>query len=197
MTSERTDGGPAFPQHVAPAYRQEPEIWGMSLLDWHAGQALPAVIIATSAGQHMPTMRAGDDHIRDAIARDAYAMGRAMLAARKGFVFTDAELFNCWSGGKGPTREEVARFDWLEVGGCRDVHSEEGWTEEERARFGTCVEGCDDADAQFWSVYGHYRPTDTHAGCECITDGPAGDKARAWAIAEHLGQLWGLPVKAR
>lgn len=147
MTSERTDGGPAFPQHVAPAYRQEPEIWGMSLLDWHAGKALPAIIIATSAGQHTPARRPGDVHIRDAIARDASA--------------------------------------------------DEDWSAADREAFGTSMEACDDADAQFWSVYGHYRPTDTHVGCECITDGPPGDKERAWAIAEHLGRLWGLPVKER
>jgi hypothetical protein len=36
--SKIDDGGPAFPQHVAPAYQQEPAIWGMSFRDWIAGQ---------------------------------------------------------------------------------------------------------------------------------------------------------------
>lgn len=56
--------------------------FGLTLLDYFAGQALPAVIAATCAGQHMPQMLPGDQHIRMAIARDAYAMGEAMLAAR-------------------------------------------------------------------------------------------------------------------
>ena len=104
-------------------------------------------------------------------------------------VFTDSELFNCWTGGKPPTAEEVARFDWLEVGGVRDVSLP--------FDDGTIFEACDDADAEMWSVYGRYRPTETHAGCECITDGPPGNMARAMAIAEYLGELWGLPVKRR
>lgn len=55
---------------------------GMTLRDWFAGQALPAVIAATSAGQHQPRMEEGDEHIRFAIVRDAYDMADAMLAER-------------------------------------------------------------------------------------------------------------------
>jgi len=110
-------------------------------------------------------------------------------------AFTDADLFNCWVGGASPTPEEIARFDWIEVGGCRDEHGQEDWTPEERERFGTCVEACADEDAEFWSVYAHYRPTDTHAGVECITD--AATRPIAWAIATYLGARWGLPVKER
>lgn len=55
---------------------------GMTLLDYFAGQALPAVIAATSARQHNPTVLPGDKHLREAIARDAYDMGKAMVAAR-------------------------------------------------------------------------------------------------------------------
>lgn len=61
----------------------------MSLRDWLAGQALPSVIAATSAGQHQPVMLAGEEHIRHAIARDAYEMAEAMLAAREVFEARD------------------------------------------------------------------------------------------------------------
>ena len=61
------------------AFEPEP---GMSLRDWFAGQALASVIIVTSAGQHRPEMREGETHIRLAMARDAYDMADAMLAAR-------------------------------------------------------------------------------------------------------------------
>ena len=55
---------------------------GMTLRDYFAGQALPAIIVATSTGQHMPAMREGEE-MRHAIARDAYSMADAMLAARQ------------------------------------------------------------------------------------------------------------------
>lgn len=86
------DGGAAFPQlEVVSEERDghgdliEPftrSSGGMSLRDWFAGQALIAVIAATSAGQHQPNTRKGDSHIRFAIARDAFDMADAMLAAR-------------------------------------------------------------------------------------------------------------------
>lgn len=77
------DGGPAFPMTV--------QRWndsldgsraGMSLRDAAALAALPAVIAATSAGQHTPTKRSSDEPIRHAIARDAFAMADAFIAAR-------------------------------------------------------------------------------------------------------------------
>ena len=74
MSEKVNDGGPAFP-------------WGgdvrggMSLRDWFAGQAIDGIIHATSAGQHMPLVKDGE-HIRYAMARDAYDMADAMLAAR-------------------------------------------------------------------------------------------------------------------
>lgn len=73
------DGDTAFPAGDMRGY--EPS-FGMTLRDYFAGQALPAVIIATSAGQHQPVRMNGDTHIRDAIARDAYAMADAMFSAR-------------------------------------------------------------------------------------------------------------------
>ena len=77
MTDNIDDGGPAFPR---PGFYLH---HGMSLRDWFAGQALPAVIAATSAGQHMPATRDSDTHIAFAITRGAYFIADAMLAARK------------------------------------------------------------------------------------------------------------------
>lgn len=58
---------------------------------------------------------------------------------------------------------------------------------------GTIFEACDDADTEMWSVYDRSRVTETRAGCECITDGPPANMARAKAIPGHLGQRLGLP----
>lgn len=82
MTEKIDDGGPAFPTEP----NTQPGFYlhhGMSLRDYFAGQALPAVISATSAGQHRPTARDSDTSISFAIARDAYLVADAMLAARK------------------------------------------------------------------------------------------------------------------
>lgn len=57
----------------------------LDLRDWFAGQALTATISATSAGQHRPSMREGEQNIMKAIARDSYEMADAMIAARKGY----------------------------------------------------------------------------------------------------------------
>jgi hypothetical protein len=54
---------------------------GMTLRDYFAGQALGAIIVATSAGQHQPD-RDGRD-IVDGIAFDAYELADAMLTARQ------------------------------------------------------------------------------------------------------------------
>lgn len=71
-------GGTAFPAQASVGATTE-KWMGMSMRDYFAGQALPAVIAATSAGQHSPKMRDSETHIRDAISRDAYAMADAML----------------------------------------------------------------------------------------------------------------------
>lgn len=75
--SARENGGPAFPQHVAPAYRQEPEIWGMTLRDYFAAQAMASVI--PSSGTFLGETRADFAEI---IAADAYRIADAMLAER-------------------------------------------------------------------------------------------------------------------
>ncbi len=110
-------------------------------------------------------------------------------------TFTHADLFNCWYGSEpgGPPAATVALWNFLEVGGVRDCNKV--GDPDHVPRFGTMMEACDDADAEIWSVYGHYAPTDENVGVECITDAPS--KARAMEIAEHLGTLWGLPVKDR
>lgn len=53
---------------------------GMTLRDWFASQALPAIIGATSSGTHQP-LRAGESVI-EAMARDAYEFADAMLSER-------------------------------------------------------------------------------------------------------------------
>lgn len=76
------DGGPAFPTEP----NTQPGFYvhhGMSLRDYFAAQALPAVIAVTSAGQHQPSVRDSDTHIIFAIARDAYLAADAMLKARE------------------------------------------------------------------------------------------------------------------
>lgn len=78
--SKINDGGPAYPLH--------PEVFdwqgqaGMTLRDYFAAQALPAILAATSAQQHMPIMQPGERELIPAMVRDAYAVADAMLAAR-------------------------------------------------------------------------------------------------------------------
>jgi hypothetical protein len=81
--SDKT-GGPAFPEPVAvgPAGDVYRGMSGMSLRDYFAAAALPAVIAATSAGQHVPKMRDGENTIHQAIARDVFEVADAMIAAR-------------------------------------------------------------------------------------------------------------------
>lgn len=70
---ERQDGGPAFP-HVNPNYdgnwNKEPQRGGMTLRDWFAGQAISAIIRENPYAE------------TKALARDAYRVADAMLAAR-------------------------------------------------------------------------------------------------------------------
>ena len=58
--------------------------YGMTLRDWFAGQVLPAIVAATSAGQHQPGDGFDDERtIQDRMASDAYKLADAMLAHRK------------------------------------------------------------------------------------------------------------------
>lgn len=56
---------------------------GETLRDKFAMAALPAVITATSAGQHLRILPDGKG-IRQAMAEDAYYLADAMMEARKG-----------------------------------------------------------------------------------------------------------------
>lgn len=71
------NGGPAFPNTDDAQYYGT----GMTLRDWFAGQALPAIISATSAGQHDPSQKHGKG-VELSIAMDAYLLADAMIAAR-------------------------------------------------------------------------------------------------------------------
>jgi hypothetical protein len=77
------DGGPAFAAlGVGPSgdvYHER----GMSLRDWFAGQVLPAIVAATSAGSHHPMAhQRGVKTLVQAMAVDAYDLADAMLAER-------------------------------------------------------------------------------------------------------------------
>lgn len=53
------------------------------LRDHFAAMALQSVITVTSAGQHHPVKPGDELNLRQAMARDAYELADAMLAARK------------------------------------------------------------------------------------------------------------------
>lgn len=67
----RNDGGAAFP-------RNNTQSEGMSLRDWFAGHAMSAVVIGVLTNGEVP--KRSDD---DRIARTAYQLADAMLAARE------------------------------------------------------------------------------------------------------------------
>jgi hypothetical protein len=85
--SKIEDGGPAFPHDK---YKKDgSEGWGtyahggMSLRDHFAGEALPAIVAATSAGYHQPPGVTQGVPIETAIARDSYRLADAMLTVRQ------------------------------------------------------------------------------------------------------------------
>lgn len=82
----RPNGGSAFPTDgFKYSLEHGDHQTGMSLRDYFAAKALPAIISASSAGQHSAGVARGmppDATIEDAIAADAYAIADAMLLAR-------------------------------------------------------------------------------------------------------------------
>ena len=74
-------------------------------------------------------------------------------------------------------RTRVHLFDGLEISPCMTVRGE-SW--------GPCIEVCDPADAEFWSVYGHYNPElcDGFGGVDCLED--FATQAEALAFGEEL-----------
>jgi hypothetical protein len=72
-------------------------------------------------------------------------------------------------------RDRIHLFDGLEISPCTTV-ADGNW--------GPYIEVCDDpADAEFWSVYGHYNPglCDGFGGVDCLEDFPTECEARAFA----------------
>lgn len=79
---EAKDGGPAFPLSVPLAVEggeAHAVSRGMSLRDWFAGQSVAA--ITESAQRHARSFDSGDE-MASSIARTAYGVADAMLAAR-------------------------------------------------------------------------------------------------------------------
>jgi hypothetical protein len=76
MTTERKDGGPAFPSegegHGDPKYHSP----GMSLRDWFAGQAIGSALACMNPITIEPDANAK-------LARMAYALADAMLSERQ------------------------------------------------------------------------------------------------------------------
>ena len=80
MTEIRKGDEPAFPGAVNTSAPQ-----GMTLRDWFAGQALAAIITATSEGRHDPGLDKPEKlhvPIGNLMASDAYEMADAMLKER-------------------------------------------------------------------------------------------------------------------
>lgn len=85
--SKIEDGGPVYPfihTGMKGDGMHTEQRSGMSLRDHFASQALPAIIAATSANQHMPAKKDGEHSVVPAMCRDAYEIADAMIAARKG-----------------------------------------------------------------------------------------------------------------
>ncbi len=84
--SERDDGGPAFPSSEklvgvdSQGYKTEglAVSHGMSLRDWFAGEALPAVLQMATENAKL-----GNTQSYKALALEAYMWAEAMLYARK------------------------------------------------------------------------------------------------------------------
>jgi len=62
---------------------EHPGPFGLTLRDWFAGQAIAAIITATSAGQHHPGRSKPDASTLEGMALDAYELADALLHARK------------------------------------------------------------------------------------------------------------------
>lgn len=85
MTAHTKDGGPAFPQSRCwnaerAEYEDTQQYPGMSLRDYFAAKALPAVVAAyvEASGRCI-----GTDHIHHNCAAHAFKMADAMLKARE------------------------------------------------------------------------------------------------------------------
>lgn len=88
-------------------------------------------------------------------------------------------LFNCQPGNDSP---DFRLFDAVEVRPSRDAFK--GRPEVD----GTCFEPCEPEDAEIWSVFGHFAPTDHgQYGLDCLTDCPTQELAEAIGVLfDHL-----------
>lgn len=59
------------------------------------------------------------------------------------------------------TRFTLFDFDQFEVHGCKEFHN---------VGYPSYTEQVDDAEAQFWTVYGHYSPDSGQQGIEALVD---------------------------
>lgn len=86
MSTPIEDGGPAFPIHSSDMFGGPITLKdGMSLRDWFAGQALPAVV-ADSLAFNLRMIESGKEPVLNEfdVAKQAYAYADAMLKARGG-----------------------------------------------------------------------------------------------------------------
>lgn len=110
-------------------------------------------------------------------------------------------LYNCCTNSEEP---DWTQFDWLEIGGCCDLHEQceccgKDFSENELVcahcgdakpeRDGTMVEGgYTAAEAHFFTVYGHLK----EGGVEAITDCDTLDLA--YAVANLLARKTGFKI---
>ena len=78
MTEQPKDGGGAFPFSPNDHSTSHMATNGMSLRDWFAGQALPAVLPSVAAARSVGLTVSASD-----IAEQAYELADAMIAQRK------------------------------------------------------------------------------------------------------------------
>lgn len=90
----------------------------------------------------------------------------------------ELRLYNCCTNHAAP---DWSTFSWLEIGGCTSEKDEDGneWVNG----------GVDDAEAEFWTVYGRLND----GGCDAITD--CMTRADVHAVAAELSKLSGLEIK--
>ena len=83
MSTERNDGGPAFPRPLSKLSPEEFSVEqdGMSLRDWFAGMALQGLLAATEPDDYGKSSI--DDGVRACLVRESFRAADAMLEARK------------------------------------------------------------------------------------------------------------------
>lgn len=81
MSTERNDGGPAFPPH-AKAFEYVGIETGMSLRDYAAIKAMQGMLAHST--RYRPREQDNHLHWHEALAKEAHEIADAMLAARKG-----------------------------------------------------------------------------------------------------------------